>query len=124
MANLEHFHRDEFDDFEKMDEEVLIDLDLAREKAGIPFVITSDYRTPKYNREIGGVEDSAHTKGLAVDIAAHEWDRETRNLVIVALVDCGFRRIGEAESFIHADQDDSKPSPATWVYNSDDEHKA
>ena len=42
-------------------------LDKAREIAGIPFIITSGVRTPKQNEDAGGVNDSSHRKGLAVD---------------------------------------------------------
>ncbi|KQC10526.1 MAG: peptidase M15, partial [Candidatus Cloacimonas sp. SDB] len=48
---------------------LVLKLDLARELAETPFIITSGYRCPKHNREVGGVKDSAHVKGLAVDIA-------------------------------------------------------
>ena len=51
-----------------MDEDFLYSLDHARELAGIPFVITSAYRTPEKNKEVGGSENSSHLKGLAVDI--------------------------------------------------------
>lgn len=42
--------------------------DIARGKAGIPFVVTSGYRSPTHNAEAGGVADSAHTTGEAMDI--------------------------------------------------------
>ncbi len=45
-------------------------LDRAREIAGIPFIITSGFRTPEKNQSlVGAVSDSAHLKGLAVDLA-------------------------------------------------------
>jgi hypothetical protein len=99
-------------------------LDEARDMAEVPFIITSGYRTPEHNREIGGVENSAHTRGFAVDIAANNWGRETRNLVIMCLGLAGFNRIGEAHSFLHADVDESKPAPATWLYGQNENHKA
>lgn len=44
-------------------------LDRARDIAGIPFVITSGYRSSSQNKSvIGAVPDSSHTKGLAVDL--------------------------------------------------------
>lgn len=43
-------------------------LDQAREIAGVPFPITSGFRTLEQNKQAGGVPNSAHTKGLAVDI--------------------------------------------------------
>jgi len=44
-------------------------LDVARGLAGIPFVITSGFRTLAQNESIiGAVPDSSHLKGLAVDL--------------------------------------------------------
>jgi len=33
-----------------------------------PMIITSGYRDPQYNRLVGGVKNSTHTRGLAADI--------------------------------------------------------
>lgn len=43
-------------------------LDEIREKFGAPIVINSGYRTAEVNKAVGGVVNSWHTKGLAVDI--------------------------------------------------------
>ena len=93
----------------------LIDLlDQAREKAGIAFVITSGYRCEKHNREVGGVENSAHTKGLAADIQC--LNSQDRYRIVKALLEVGFRRIGIGRTFIHVDIDDSKIQNVIWLY--------
>ena len=44
-------------------------LDLARKIAGIPFIITSGFRTPEKNQSLpGSVPNSSHLKGLGVDL--------------------------------------------------------
>jgi len=73
---------------EMMDDYFLQMLDDARHKAGVPFRITSGYRCIAHNRAVGGVKDSAHTKGLAADIACS--DSRTRGYIIGALFDLVF----------------------------------
>lgn len=52
-----------------LNEEFVAKLDQARHIAGIPFVITSGFRSPEKNQSVvGAVPDSAHLKGLAVDL--------------------------------------------------------
>jgi uncharacterized protein YcbK (DUF882 family) len=99
-------------------------LDKARERSGLPFKINSGYRTPEHNKEIGGVEDSAHVRGYAADIDVSGFSPAAVVNVLFSLYSVGFRRIGLSwGSFIHADCDPLKDDPAFWDYN-DAEHKA
>jgi len=91
-------------------------LDIARGIAGIPFVITSGYRCPKHNKELGGVPDSAHIKGLAADIKTN--NSRDRFKIISALLQVGFNRIGVGKDFIHVDLDESKIKNVIWDYYS------
>ena len=43
-----------------------------RNWAGVPIVISSGYRTPAYNKKIGGAANSYHTRGQAADIYARD----------------------------------------------------
>ena len=43
-------------------------LEDIRARTGRPVTVTSGYRPPDYNREVGGVSNSAHIDGLAADI--------------------------------------------------------
>lgn len=87
-------------------------LDQVREIYGKPITITSGYRTPEHNAEVGGVPDSAHVKGLAADIYG------SNMLDLLAAVKMvGFKRVGVASNFIHVDIDTSKPQVA-WTYGS------
>ncbi len=85
-----------------------------REILGKPLVITSGYRCPEHNRAVGGVPDSAHTKGLALDVACVS--SRTRFVILSFLFRAGVRRIGVAKNYIHFDIDDSKPQGVVWHY--------
>lgn len=52
----------------KLTPELFALLDTARNLAGVPFQITSGLRTSAENAKVGGKPDSAHLKGLAVDL--------------------------------------------------------
>jgi len=71
---LKYFNRDEFDSPDEigsgknMDSAFLHQLDKARDIAGIPFKINSGYRTPDYNKKIGGAAKSQHLTASAADI--------------------------------------------------------
>lgn len=88
--------------------------DDAREIAGFPFIITSGYRCKVKNERVGGVKGSAHTKGLAFDIAIRSSSERYR--AIEALMQVGFRRIGNSSRFLHADIDEDKPQNVMWGY--------
>jgi len=97
-----------------MNEEFIERLDKARYIAGIPFKISSGYRCPKHNAKVGGVPDSAHTKGLAADIVCYK--NSTRYRIIEAAINCKLKRIGVGKNFIHLDYDRDKPWMVMWTY--------
>jgi uncharacterized protein YcbK (DUF882 family) len=47
---------------------LVLALEEIRTRAGRPVTVTSGYRPPDYNREVGGVSNSCHIDGLAADI--------------------------------------------------------
>ena len=64
-------------------------LDPLREAWGLPIRVTSGYRCPELNEEVGGVEDSWHTDGCAADITAlgiYEEHRRHRNIELMSLI--------------------------------------
>ena len=76
--------------------------------------ITSGYRCQEHNLSVGGVPNSAHTKGLDVDISmSSDKDRYT---LITLLLSGGMNRIGIAKTFIHADKDPTLNAKRIWVY--------
>lgn len=97
-------------------------LDDARERAGIPFVITSGFRDPAQNASAGGVEDSAHSHttmaglpdGFAVDIRVPD-DSRSRFHILKGLFGAGFCRVGIYDKHVHVDIDPSKPQFVCWT---------
>jgi len=89
-------------------------LDTARDIAGITFNINSGFRCPRHNKEVGGSPTSSHLKGLAADIKADT--SRKRYLVVKALIQTGFNRIGIGKNFIHVDLDLDKTDNLMWTY--------
>ena len=96
-----------------LDQNLVKMLDSARGFAKTPFIITSGLRTPLENQAAGGVLNSAHTRGLAVDLACA--GSRTRFHMVAALLLAGFRRIEIADRHIHVDIDESKPMDVMWL---------
>ena len=90
-----------------MDPALLAMLDEARKAAGIPFVISSAFRCEVRNQAVGGVPESSHTKGKAVDIRCV--DSHSRFVMLRALLEAGFRRVELAPTWLHVDLDERKP---------------
>lgn len=88
-------------------------LEKAREIADIPFTIVSGYRCEKHNKKVGGVDSSAHSAGLAVDIKADT--SISRYKILKSLMAVGFTRLGVYSRWIHADIDGEKPGNVIWV---------
>jgi uncharacterized protein YcbK (DUF882 family) len=99
-----------------MNQQFMEKLEELRVDYGRPMTISSGYRCPDHNRRVGGVPDSAHTSGCAVDItfrSGHELF-----MIIKALINGGFVRVGIdfARKFVHVDADPSKPAQVMWGY--------
>ena len=125
--SLKYFRYEEFDSPDlpnsgaaNMDNNFLSMLDNARGIAGIPFKISSGFRTDNYNQSLSArgysaSPNSSHLKGEAADIVCKS--SKDRWTIITALQEAGFKRIGIASSFIHVDSSDLwKNSPVIWTY--------
>lgn len=98
-----------------MSQTLMTRLDNARHQAGIPFVLNSAYRSRAWELGKGRSGNGAHTRGTAVDIRCSTM--ANRRKVVQALLDNGFRRIGIAPTYIHADVDTQLTQDLIWLYD-------
>lgn len=82
---------------------------------GFGWDITSGYRCPKLNADVGGVSNSAHVVALALDV---RFTSPAHAIALVkAFIKAGFKRIGLGNTFIHADLSTVLPTPMVWEYS-------
>lgn len=99
---------------EDMDAGFLALLDAVRERAGIPLVLNSAYRSPAWEIRQGRTGTGAHTLGLAVDIRCNT--NQNRYKIIAAALACGITRIGIAKTYIHLDASKAHAQRVIWTY--------
>ncbi len=98
-----------------VDPNALAQLTTARKIADIPFPLNRSISCEVHNASIKGFSPtSSHLNGTAFDIACD--NSRSRMIIIQALMDAGFNRIGVAKTFIHADVDPAKPEYVLWTY--------
>lgn len=126
--NLKYFDISEFDSPDKpgsgkanMDLNLLILIDKMRHRSGIPYKVTSGFRTPEHHKKLKDKgyktsETSPHLLGKAVDIAAPTSSQKYK--IIEAALHFGIQRIGVGSNFIHIDiqEKPDKPIEVIWTY--------
>ncbi len=103
-----YFSSKEFEN--KEDKEFFIDqvliqkLDLVREEFGESITITSGYRSPLYNKKIGGSSSSQHCLGKAADIRPTVSSSVKLDL-LYSICEKYFEAVGDGrkKGFIHVD---------------------
>jgi len=119
-SRVESFNSEEFSSPDKpgsgmlMDTEMIRRLVIMRKHSSFPYIINSGYRTKEWNERIGGVANSAHLTGQAVDIRCVTSSDRFQILRFALLL--GFRRIGVAKSFIHLDLALDRSQKVIWNY--------
>lgn len=121
---IRHFKPSEFTRPEMLGFEFMLWLDELRARVGLPIVITSSYRSPEYNRSVGGAKDSAHTDVPcnSVDIGRRprpddpNWNY-TRARIILTAAEMGCERFGiYANGSLHLDRcEKHRPAPRIWT---------
>lgn len=99
-----------------MDQRFLNMLDTARELSGVPYNLTSAFRCPAHNANVGGKPNSAHIRGHAADVSFK--DSVQCFYIVRGLIEAGFKRIGInfALSFVHCDNDATLPQNVLFKY--------
>jgi len=95
-----------------MNPELLDRLQEIRTFINRPINILSGFRCKFHNNEVGGDTRSAHLAGDAADIQVY--GSTHRHLLLKALIDAGFNRIGIYKTFIHADVSVENPQDVIW----------
>lgn len=91
------------DGFARVDPNVWVKLTIVARRMGKRFTINSGYRSPQYNRRIGGASRSMHMSGKAIDVSTSGWSTEEKAEFIRVVSQEGFLGIGTYGSFIHID---------------------
>ena len=81
-------------------QDLIDNLQLARDAIGLPFKINSGVRCVKHNAEVGGEPNSAHLRGMAADIQC--LDSHTRFRMLFDFIR-RFKRIEIRETWLHVD---------------------
>jgi zinc D-Ala-D-Ala carboxypeptidase len=86
----------------QLNEPALDKLQVLRDQLGVPLIVHSAYRSPDYNRQVGGAQHSMHLQGAAFDISMANHDPENFE---AAARDVGFTGFGFylRQNFMHID---------------------
>lgn len=90
-----------FGNLDGLNKSFLSRLGLAAKDSGVSFRVTSGYRTVAKNIAVGGAVNSAHLKGIAVDLDVS--DSVKRFCIVKSLLEYGFRRVGIGKTHVHVD---------------------
>lgn len=94
----------------KLDPDLLDKLQALRTRINKPIYINSAYRTPDYNKKVGGSPTSQHLLGKACDIKVYGMNEEELLKHAKAV---GFTGLGLYNKFIHVDV---REKSAYWDY--------
>ena len=83
--------------------EVWTKLENFAKALGRPITLNSAYRTPAYNRSVGGARNSMHVQRKAADVQWATSNIQDRVDIIQRAIDAGFTGIGTYNSFMHVD---------------------
>jgi len=86
--------------------ELAKNLEIIRATVGRPLKINSGYRSPAWNKKVGGVSGSQHQLGKAADIVASGMGSAQLHAVVLDLIKQGKIKpggVGKYDTFVHYD---------------------
>lgn len=86
----------------RIDEAALDKLQALRDRLGVPLIVHSAYRSPDYNRKVGGAKHSMHLQGAAFDISMANHDPDAFEKAARAVDFTGFGYYPR-QNFMHID---------------------
>lgn len=88
-------------------------VDMLRDSLGVPITITSSYRSPSYNRKVGGARSSYHMQFMALDIQSSKASPTRIYNKLKSWRDVGLFKGGlkKYSSFVHID---TRGRNTTW----------
>lgn len=101
FTHIKNFKPEEFNHPEQMDQDLVEMLDVLRDRLRQPIHLSSSYRDAAHNASVGGVQDSQHLSGHAVDIVLPDDGQYHYDIVKLAF-ELGFTGIGEKRQTGHA----------------------
>ena len=99
---------------EDIDISLIASLEKLERESRLELEFSSGYRCKACNAAAGGVKNSAHLRGLAVDILVD--NSVERFQLLFAAVILGFRRVGIGRRFVHLDLDLNLAQDVLWLY--------
>jgi uncharacterized protein YcbK (DUF882 family) len=90
-------------------------LQVLRDELGLPVHVISGYRSPAYNKKIGGADHSFHMTGHAADIQVPGMTPKQVHAKVLELIVAGKMHnggVGVYPTFVHVDV---RSAPARWV---------
>jgi uncharacterized protein YcbK (DUF882 family) len=96
-------------------QELASNLQVLRDDLGVPVFVISGYRTPKYNKAVGGAEESQHLEAKAGDIVARGFTPKQVGARIEKLIKTGKMKqggLGIYKGWVHYD---TRGKKARWT---------
>jgi hypothetical protein len=100
----------------QVDPRLLTRLAKLEEEVKRPLHITSGFRDPQHNTEVGGVKNSEHTDTPATGVDIACTTSGARFSLIKAALAAGFTRLGIGKTFVHLGISTTRPQPVMWHY--------